>query len=246
METETANPIIPPQETIIQEEHILQNAEAPSANNASAEEKKPEDNLEGSPLECNICYEESDEPVTTTCGHIYCWACIYKWIQLKANHNHCPVCKNQVAQDKLIPLYPKNYSKEKANDAETNGVPKRPYAKREGAQPYRGFGSSFFTGINIHMPNFAVTIGCLPTLIPIVLMILLNIFACLFDDSDSDYELSADDYVHESSGFDRINMNEEYETDAFDWTVIVLMVAFISLPFLLSYCGRRRRNQNYN
>jgi len=178
----------------------------------------------------------------TTCGHIYCWACIYKWIQLKTNHNHCPVCKNPVAQEKLIPLYPKNYSKEKANDATTNGVPKRPYAKREGPQPYKGFGSSLFTGINIHLPNFAMTIGCLPTLIPIVLMIVLNIFACLFEDSDSTYDIS-DDAVVDPSGFERVHYGEEYyETDAFDWTVIALMVLFISLPFILSIIGRRRRN----
>ena len=31
-----------------------------------------------SPLECNICFDESSEPVTTRCGHIYCWTCIYK------------------------------------------------------------------------------------------------------------------------------------------------------------------------
>lgn len=33
---------------------------------------------QGSPLECHICYEESNEPVTTMCGHIFCWSCIYK------------------------------------------------------------------------------------------------------------------------------------------------------------------------
>jgi len=246
METETANPIIPPQEAIIQEEPVLQNAEVPINNSSAPQDNKGEAPPEGSPLECNICYEESDEPVTTTCGHIYCWACIYKWIQLKSNHNHCPVCKNPLAQEKLIPLYPKNYLKEKTNDAVTDGVPKRPYAKREGPQPYRGFGSSFFTGINIHMPNFAMTIGCLPTLIPIVLMILLNIFACLFDESDSDYEPSTEDYVRDPSGFDHVEYGE-YETDAFDWSIIAIMVLFISLPFILSYFGRRRRNNmNYH
>jgi len=250
METEIANTEILAQEPIIQDsEPVLQNPEV-LENKAPTEDKKAEGELEASPLECNICYEESDEPVTTHCGHIYCWACIYKWIQLKANHNHCPVCKNQVSQDKLIPLYPKNYTKEKSNDTVTEGVPKRPYAKREGPQPYRGFGSSFFTGINIHMPNFAMTIGCLPTLIPIVLMILLNIFACLFDESDSNYEPS-DDAVMDTSGFDRVRTHfedgdEYYDTDAFDWTVIALMVLFISLPFLLSYCGRRRRNAQYH
>jgi len=239
METET-NRIIPPQEPVIQETQPVEaNAQAPENNTVAQEIKN-----EGSPLECNICYEESDEPVTTTCGHIYCWACIYKWIQLKANHNHCPVCKNQVAQDKLIPLYPKNYSKEKTNDAETKGVPKRPYANREEPPRYRGFGSSLLTGLNIRTGNVAVTVGCLPTLIPVILMIVLNVFACLFEDSDSDYEL-VENAVHNPSGFDTVHHYEtEYETDAFDWTVILIMVLFISLPFVLSWCGRRRRNNH--
>jgi len=151
-----------------------------------------------------------------------------------------------VAQDKLIPLYPKNYSQEKINSATTEGVPKRPYAKREGGnpQPYRGFGSSFFTGINIHMPNVAVTIGCLPTLIPIVLIILLNIFACLFDDSDSNYEYVSDgeyDPLIRRNALQDLQNDDYYEADEFDWTVIALMVLFIALPFLLSVCARRRR-----
>ncbi len=234
METET-NPIITPQEPIIQEAD-------PASTNSQAPENKPTAQ-DGSPLECNICYEESDEPVTTTCGHIYCWACIYKWIDLKANHNHCPVCKNTLAQDKLIPLYPKNYSNDKANDAETKGVPKRPYAKREEAPRYRGFGSSLLTGLNIRTGNVAVTVGCLPTLIPVILMIVLNVFACLFEDSDSDYEV-LDSAVNDPSGFENVvhNYETEYETDAFDWTVILIMVLFISLPFILSWIGRRRRN----
>ena len=40
--------------------------------------QKPHQVPASSPLECNICYEESSEPVSTLCGHIYCWSCIYK------------------------------------------------------------------------------------------------------------------------------------------------------------------------
>lgn len=27
--------------------------------------------------ECNICLETASEPVITTCGHLFCWPCIY-------------------------------------------------------------------------------------------------------------------------------------------------------------------------
>jgi hypothetical protein len=32
---------------------------------------KTEEHQKSSPLECNICYEDSTEPVATNCGHIY-------------------------------------------------------------------------------------------------------------------------------------------------------------------------------
>ena len=36
------------------------------------EEKKPqEEGTKSTALECNICYDEPAEPVTTHCGHIY-------------------------------------------------------------------------------------------------------------------------------------------------------------------------------
>ena len=28
-------------------------------------------------FECCICLETSKDPVVTTCGHLFCWACIY-------------------------------------------------------------------------------------------------------------------------------------------------------------------------
>ena len=37
----------------------------------SQEANKDKDKPQESSLECNICFEDSTEPVTTTCGHIY-------------------------------------------------------------------------------------------------------------------------------------------------------------------------------
>lgn len=196
----------------------------------------------GSPLECHICYEESSEPVTTVCGHIFCWSCIYKWISAKPTNNYCPMCKNVVTADKLIPLYPKNYIQEKQNSVLQDGVPKRPRAPREEVNPRgrRVFGGAF-EGVNINMPNFTMSIGCLPTLLPLVLILMLNFFA-LFFDNDDDYSTSdtSDDVViRRSSSHDSYQNNDFYESDIFDWTAILIMIAFISLPFILARLRRR-------
>ena len=37
----------------------------------NSQQNSNNNNISSSPLECNICYEDSYEPVTTTCGHIY-------------------------------------------------------------------------------------------------------------------------------------------------------------------------------
>ncbi|CAN4094128.1 unnamed protein product [Withania somnifera] len=69
-------------------------------------------NLSGG-FECNICLDLVHDPVVTLCGHLYCWPCIYKWIHFQSislentdnQQPNCPVCKAEVSQKTLIPLY---------------------------------------------------------------------------------------------------------------------------------------------
>ncbi|XP_047338680.1 E3 ubiquitin-protein ligase RMA1H1-like [Impatiens glandulifera] len=57
-------------------------------------------------FECNICLDPVQDAVVTICGHLYCWKCIYKWIHLESsNEKQCPVCKAEVSERRLIPLY---------------------------------------------------------------------------------------------------------------------------------------------
>ncbi|KAG5545343.1 hypothetical protein RHGRI_017718 [Rhododendron griersonianum] len=64
-------------------------------------------------FDCNICLDSVQDPVVTLCGHLYCWPCIYKWIHFqsassgKLDHQNpqCPVCKAEVSQKTLVPLY---------------------------------------------------------------------------------------------------------------------------------------------
>ena len=58
-------------------------------------------------FECNICYGICQEPIVTTCGHLYCWPCIYQWVNTNRTYLTCPVCKNGISENRLIPIYSK-------------------------------------------------------------------------------------------------------------------------------------------
>ena len=46
--------------------------------------------------DCAICMSEPDNPVSVTCGHIYCNQCITQWItNCKAT---CPLCNADISQ----------------------------------------------------------------------------------------------------------------------------------------------------
>jgi len=49
-----------------------------NTNNKSKSSKQKVDNR----FTCAICLENvSDEPVVTKCGHLYCWRCLYQWLE---------------------------------------------------------------------------------------------------------------------------------------------------------------------
>lgn len=54
---------------------------------------------------CNICLEiTTKDPVVTQCGHLYCWPCLYRW--LNTQHTPvCPVCKAGISRENVIPLF---------------------------------------------------------------------------------------------------------------------------------------------
>ena len=53
---------------------------------------------------CNICLEPVVEPIVTLCGHLFCWACLFRWSQ-RTDPLVCPVCKSFVPDEGVIPLY---------------------------------------------------------------------------------------------------------------------------------------------
>jgi len=58
-------------------------------------------------FDCNICLDTATEPVITMCGHLYCWPCIYKWLELRRESDgaFCPICKAEISSDRMIPVY---------------------------------------------------------------------------------------------------------------------------------------------
>jgi len=69
----------------------------------AAEEAMQDD--PSSAFECNICLELAKDPVVTLCGHLYCWPCLYRWMQVQNYCRQCPVCKAGVEVDKVVPIY---------------------------------------------------------------------------------------------------------------------------------------------
>jgi zinc-RING finger domain len=76
---------------------------------------------------CNICLDSVVEPVVTQCGHLYCWPCLYQWLEpglfpeervslglsmynvdwgIQNNSRRvCPVCKSPCSVPTLVPIY---------------------------------------------------------------------------------------------------------------------------------------------
>ncbi len=53
---------------------------------------------------CNICFDLAYSPVTTQCGHLYCYNCIKSWFDINYKLT-CPVCKKNSGFNQLIPIY---------------------------------------------------------------------------------------------------------------------------------------------
>ncbi|CAN4104176.1 unnamed protein product [Withania somnifera] len=87
--------------------------------------------------DCNICLDSAHDPVVTLCGHLYCWPCIYKWLQVEIStlgseeKCKCPVCKAHISNSSLIPLYGRGTSSTESESKKSQldvVVPRRPQA----------------------------------------------------------------------------------------------------------------------
>lgn len=86
---------------------------------------------EGSFFDCYVCLDLSKDPVVTNCGHLFCWSCLYRWLQV-SEAKECPVCKGEVSVKTLTPIYGRGeiIKKQSQEGSDTNKIPSRPQARR--------------------------------------------------------------------------------------------------------------------
>lgn len=89
-------------------------------------------------FDCNICLDAVHDPVVTLCGHLFCWPCIYKWLHFQSASSEnqeqqpqqqCPVCKAEVSQSSLVPLYGRGQTTKPSKGKAPNlgiVIPRRP------------------------------------------------------------------------------------------------------------------------
>lgn len=85
---------------------------------------------------CNICLEgvKDRDPVVTQCGHLYCWPCLYRWLNTRHSDGTCPVCKAGVTQENVIPIFIRGSSsdprQQKVSSEQGEVIPSRPQGHR--------------------------------------------------------------------------------------------------------------------
>ena len=50
---------------------------------------------------CILCLDALKDPSVTSCGHVFCWACITTWIREKPE---CPLCRQQLMAQRVLPI----------------------------------------------------------------------------------------------------------------------------------------------
>ncbi|XP_044508814.1 ORC ubiquitin ligase 1 [Mangifera indica] len=85
---------------------------------------------DGSFFDCNICLDLARDPVVTSCGHLFCWQCLYRWLHVFSDAKECPVCKGEVTVKSVTPIYGRgNCTREPEEDSRLK-IPHRPHARR--------------------------------------------------------------------------------------------------------------------
>ncbi|KAM3403025.1 hypothetical protein ACQJBY_006667 [Aegilops geniculata] len=118
--TRRPRPTRPPQPRPTFTDHKPSPTSTPNANEPDDKARRNAANFE-----CNVCFDMADDPVVTKCGHLFCWDCLYQWLHVHSNHRECPVCKGQVADDAIIPIYGRGGSA-----ASVHAAPPRPTGAR--------------------------------------------------------------------------------------------------------------------
>uniref|UniRef100_A0A5B7ARY9 E3 ubiquitin-protein ligase RMA n=1 Tax=Davidia involucrata TaxID=16924 RepID=A0A5B7ARY9_DAVIN len=81
-------------------------------------------------FDCNICLDMAREPILTCCGHLFCWACFYQLPYVYSTAKECPVCKGEVTDKNITPIYGNGNNTHVSESEYGLKVPPRPPAHR--------------------------------------------------------------------------------------------------------------------
>ncbi|KAK7271617.1 hypothetical protein RJT34_27668 [Clitoria ternatea] len=85
-------------------------------------------------FDCNICFCMARDPILTCCGHLFCWPCFGKLSYAYSYAKECPVCKGEVTEEGIIPIYGNASADGSSGQLELNEtglrIPARPCAPR--------------------------------------------------------------------------------------------------------------------
>ncbi|XP_058086464.1 uncharacterized protein LOC131233692 [Magnolia sinica] len=101
-----------------------------------SEEEKEEQGRAAANFECNVCLDMARDPVVTSCGHLFCWPCLYQRLHVHCDHKECPVCKGEVTESNITPIYGRGSTetaakKKGGEDGDSSlKVPPRPHGHR--------------------------------------------------------------------------------------------------------------------
>ncbi|XP_074572937.1 uncharacterized protein LOC141829380 [Curcuma longa] len=120
---------------IMQSQRAMEAAKKAAEGNGVEDLEKKNEGIAAANFECNICYELAKAPVVTPCGHLYCWSCLYQWLHAHSVNSECPVCKGQVLEVNVTPIYGRGGEESKDNKQHGFGesnlkIPPRPPANR--------------------------------------------------------------------------------------------------------------------
>ncbi|XP_062507437.1 E3 ubiquitin-protein ligase RNF185-like [Corticium candelabrum] len=103
-------------------------------------------------FECNICLDMAKDAVVSRCGHLFCWPCLYQWLETRPHNPVCPVCKGAIDRDSVVPLYGRG----DANQRDPRDkMPPRPQAERQERPRNEGvWANNMFD-----LPGFHVSFG---------------------------------------------------------------------------------------
>lgn len=115
---------------------------------------------------CNVCLEpvKDRDPVVTQCGHLYCWPCLYRW--LNTHHSTCPVCKAGVSQDNVIPIFIRGSVEDPRTKTTQENIPNRPQGHRPDPilSDHHSGQSPINIGYNFGGISFSAGFGFFPSL----------------------------------------------------------------------------------